>query len=179
MKKYLRYGIICPQNAGGLKREGKSIMKKVLSIILVMVMLVSSITLVSCSSKSRKPDDLIKLPEAEYKAQCQTYEYDDIMRYPDNYNKKMAVFKGEVVQVLRDDDELQMRVDVTYNGYYYEDTVFVFYTQKTNENFLEGDIIVMYGELRGTQKYESVLGATIEIPRIYVQYIDLVSETTT
>ncbi len=122
-----------------------------------------------------KPSDLVQLPEAEYKKQCQTYQYEDIMRYPDKYNKKLAVFKGEVIQVVRQGNEFQMRVDVTYNNYYYTDTMFVFYTQKSNENFLEGDIIIMYGELRGTQKYTSVLGSPIEIPRIYVQYIQLAS----
>ena len=69
-----------------------------------------------------KPSDLVQLPEAEYKKQCQTYQYEDIMRYPDKYNKKLAVFKGEVIQVVRQGNEFQMRVDVTYNNHYYTDS---------------------------------------------------------
>ena len=121
------------------------------------------------------PTDLIQLPETEYKQQCTTYKYEDLMRYPDNYNKKLAVFQGKVIQVLRNGKEFQMRINVTQTNYGYTDTMYVFYTQKTNENFLENDIIIMYGELRGTQKYTSVLGAEIEIPRIYAQYMQLVS----
>lgn len=121
------------------------------------------------------PSDLIDLPEDEYRAKCQVYSYDDIARYPEKYEKKLAKFTGEVIQILRDGDKVQMRVDITLNEYgFYEDTVFVFYTVSNGGNILEGDIITMYGELRGTQEYESVLGAQISIPRIYVQYIDIV-----
>jgi len=119
--------------------------------------------------------DLIELPENEYRAQCQVYSYDEIARSPEKYEKKLAKFTGEVVQVIRDGDKLQMRVDVTETEYgFYEDTVFVFYTISNDVNVLEGDIITMYGELRGMQEYETVLGAEMSIPRIYVQYIDIV-----
>ena len=57
---------------------------------------------------------------------------------------------------------------------YYEDTVFVFYTVKNGANVLEGDIVTMYGELRGLQEYETVLGTTVTIPRAYVKFIDVV-----
>ena len=127
------------------------------------------------SGGNEEPSDLVDLPEQEYRNKCQVYAYDEIARYPDKYEKSLAKFTGEVVQVMRDGDNLQMRVDVTKNEYdFYEDTVYVYYTISNNVNVLEGDIITMYGELRGTQTYESVLGAEISIPRIYVQYIDIV-----
>ncbi len=119
------------------------------------------------------PNDLIDLPEQQYKEQCKVYSYDEIARNPDKYEKCLAKFTGEVVQVLRDGDQLQMRVDVTYEDFYYTDTVYVFYTVSNNVNVLEGDIITMYGELRGMQEYESVLGAEISIPRIYVKFIEI------
>ena len=117
--------------------------------------------------------DLIDLPESEYKTQCEVYSYDEIARYPDEYERKLAKFNGEVIQVIRNGDDLQMRVNVTQDKYGYDDTVFVFYTITNGVNVLEGDIITMYGELRGLQEYESVLGAQISIPRIYVKYIDI------
>lgn len=121
------------------------------------------------------PSDLIDLPEAEYRAQCQTYSYDDFARSPAEYEKKLVKLTGKVVQVLRDGDKLQMRVDVTRTSYgYYEDTVFVFHTVKNGANVLEGDIVTMYGELRGLQEYETVLGTTVTIPRAYVKFIDVV-----
>ncbi len=121
------------------------------------------------------PSDLIDLPEEEYRAQCKEFSYDDIARYPDEHEKKLAKFTGKVVQVLRDgDDKLQMRVNVTAGKYNtYEDTVYVFYTIEAGKNILEDDIITMYGELRGMIEYESILGAEITIPCIYVKFIDI------
>ena len=137
---------------------------------------VVAVIIIVATSGNGYPSDLIDLPENEYRAQCNVYSYDDIARSPDQYEKKLAKFTGEVIQVIRDGDKLQMRVDVTKTTYGYKDTVFVFYTISNGVNVLEGDIITMYGELRGMQTYESVLGAEISIPRIYVKYIDLIAD---
>ncbi len=132
------------------------------------------VIIIALGSGSGKPD-LIDLPEEEYRAKCEIYSYDEIARSPDKYEKSLAKFTGEVVQVLRDGDELQMRVDVTKSEYgFYEDTMYVFYTITNDVNVIEGDIITMYGELYGMQEYETVLGAEVSIPRIYVKFVDIV-----
>ena len=137
--------------------------------------IIAAVGVFAIALSGNKAPDLIDLPEDEYRAQCQSYSYDEIARSPEKYEKKLAKFTGKVVQVLRDGDELQMRVDVTETEYgFYEDTVFVFYTISNDVNVLEGDIITMYGELRGMQSYETVLGAEVSIPRIYVKFVDLI-----
>ncbi len=125
---------------------------------------------------------LIDLPEGEYRAQCQSYTYDEVARNPDSYSGKLAKFTGEVVQVIRKSDkELQLRVNVTKKGSdefaYYTDTVFVIYTKKDSSNILEDDIITLYGELKGEQSYESIFGEKITIPKIYAKFIDVVGKS--
>ena len=124
---------------------------------------------------------LIDLPEEEYRAQCRVYTYDEVARDPAAYSGKLAKFTGEVVQVIRKSNtELQLRVDVTKKGDYYSyytDTVFVVYTKESSSNILEGDIITLYGELKGEQSYKSVLGAEITIPKIYAKFIDVVGKS--
>ena len=135
---------------------------------------IAVVIIIIIASSGNTPSDLIDLPENEYRASCQTYTYDQIARNPDDYQNKLAKFTGKVVQVIRNGDEIQMRVNVTATSYGgYTDTVFVYYTITNNINVLEGDIITMYGELRGIQTYETVLGATMSIPRIYVKFIDI------
>ena len=132
------------------------------------------IIIIIIAASSSTPSDLIDLPEEEYRQNCRFFSYDDIARNPDDYEGKLAKFTGEVVQVLKDGDELQMRVNVTVDEWgLYEDTVYVFYTITNNVNVLEGDIIEMYGELRGMQEYETIFEAEISIPRIYVKFIDI------
>ena len=153
--------------------ENQPVKKKIYKKWWFWVAIAAVVIIIIASAGGGRPSDLIDLPEDEYRQQCQTYTYDEIARYPDNYEKKLAKFTGEVVQILRDGNDLQMRVDVTTSSYGYTDTVYVFYTTTNNDNILEGEIITMYGELRGMQEYETVLGTRVSIPRIYVKYIDL------
>lgn len=127
-------------------------------------------------SPSTYPNDLIDLPKDEYIQQSQVYDYDSIYRNPSEYNKKLAMFKGEVIQVLKDGDDLQMRVNITLVGeegsyQYYTDTIYVFYRINEGVNVLEGDIITMYGELRELQEYTSAFGVEISIPRFFAKFI--------
>lgn len=112
--------------------------------------------------------------EAQYKSECTSYSYNTIARDPDAYMFTYGKYTGEIIQVLEDGNDLQLRVNITKERYGYSDTIFVFYTRKEGESrLLENDIITIYGMNMGTISYESVLGATITIPSVYAEYIDL------
>lgn len=112
--------------------------------------------------------------EAQYKAGCSSYDYDTIARDPDNYMFTYGKYTGEVIQVIENGDEVQMRVNITQERYGYTDTIYVVYTVQDGESrLLEDDIVTIYGMNMGTISYESVLGATITIPCVYAEYIDL------
>ncbi|MCD7821395.1 MAG: hypothetical protein LUG64_04205 [Clostridiales bacterium] len=112
--------------------------------------------------------------EEQYKENCTEYSYDTIARDPDEYYGTYGKYKGEVVQVLEDGDDVQLRVNITEGKYSYSDTIFVFYEKKDGESrILEDDIITLYGINMGTVSYESVLGATITLPCVYAAYIDI------
>ena len=112
--------------------------------------------------------------EAEYKASCVTYDYNTIARDPDKYMYTYGKYTGEIIQVLEDGNELQLRINITQERYGYTDTIFVVYTLKDGESrLLENDIVTVYGMNMGTISYESVLGATVTIPCVYAEYIDL------
>ena len=167
MEQEIQNGVVCEQAEETKKK--KKIYKRWwfwALLAIVGIIIISSIG-------GGSPSDLIDLPEEEYRAQCGEFSYDDIARYPDEHEKKLAKFTGKVIQVMRNENELQLRVNVTEGKYTYEDTVYVFYTLENGVNVLEGDIITMYGELRGMIEYESVLGAKITIPRIYAKFIDV------
>lgn len=115
--------------------------------------------------------------KAEYIKQCKTYSYSDIARNPNKYDGKYAKFTGEIIQVQQ--EELLgiimyvLRVDVTWNGSYYEDTIYVTYFADENDpRLLEDDIVTMYGKLTGEKTYETVLGSSITIPSFSAEYIE-------
>lgn len=112
--------------------------------------------------------------EEQYKAKCSEYDYETIARDPDEYMGTYAKYTGEVIQVLEDGNEYQLRVNITKGKYVYSDTIYVVYTRKDGESRLyEDDIITIYGMNLGTISYESVLGSTITLPCVYTEYIEL------
>lgn len=120
-----------------------------------------------------------KKEKKDYIASCKTYKYKDIARNPDKYEGKKAKFKGKVVQVLEGDYYTVLRVNVTKGKYgIYSDTVYVIYTPKSakESRILEDDIVTLYGELAGIETYETVMGASVSIPKMYAKYITINSK---
>ena len=67
-----------------------------------------------------------------------------------------------------------LRVDVTKNGRYYDDTVYVtYYADADDPRILEDDIITMYGTLEGEKTYETVMGASVTIPKFDAEYVEI------
>lgn len=104
---------------------------------------------------------------------CDYGDYESIARYPERFVDAAILFEGEVVQVVEENDEYILRVNVTWNGYYYEDTIWVEYTRKDSDDgrILEGDIVSIYGYGADVVTYESVLGSSITIPAVSAMYI--------
>ncbi len=108
-----------------------------------------------------------------YKASCASYSYEELARNPDNYVGQRIVLRGEVVQVMEDSGSVTLRVDVTQGTYIWTDTVLALYDHKDGESrILEDDIITMYGTFYGLYTYETVLGANVTVPMMFVEYVD-------
>ena len=114
----------------------------------------------------------------DYKSNCQSLNYDEIARNPENYKYKNMTFTGKVIQVQEGFfDGVTLLINVTKGEYgFYEDTIYCTYTYSEGEDkILEGDIIKIYGECQGDTSYLSVLGQKINVPKIQVKYVELQS----
>ena len=109
----------------------------------------------------------------EYKTNCQTYDYKTIFRYVEQYKGKDVKFTGKVVQII---DKNSYRVNVTKDRWgYYDDTVYVKFVDLDGNTprILEDDIITFYGTVGDLYTYTTVLGASVTIPSVNANYIDL------
>lgn len=114
----------------------------------------------------------------DYKNSCASYDYKDVLRNPDDYDGEKTYWFGEVLQVV-DKTSLYStyRVGVSCTKYQYiggyscPDAIYVTYYGE--ENFIEEDMIKMYGIMNGVQSYITVMGATKTIPKFVATYIDL------
>ena len=115
--------------------------------------------------------------EADFKASCQTYTFEQMARNPDNFKGTNVKVTGEVIQVLYGYDSVDIRMNITKEGTYstyYTDTIYVTYTPKEGEDkILEDDIITVYGTSQGDYSYTSTIGAQVTLPLISGKYITL------
>ena len=111
----------------------------------------------------------LKAERDEYVSACVNLAYDDTARNPDSHKGEKVKFSGKVIQVSEGLlDSVIYRI-ATKNGY--ENVVYVTYTRHDGESrILENDSITVYGECNGVTSYLSVLGGTITIPSVKMQY---------
>ena len=116
--------------------------------------------------------------EAKEKAGYDTgISYMQLARNPDDFVKQKVCFKGEILQVMEGDQENQIRLAVHKNEYGWYDSNEVIYCgydpSIISFRLLEKDIITIYGTAAGLYSYEAVSGATITLPAVWIDMIEL------
>ena len=97
--------------------------------------------------------------------------YDNLMRTPDDYFGEIVQYSGTVLQTITGDGIVQQRVAL-YDDY--DKIVLIEYAEELPEvRLLDDDYITFTGMSFGTVTYETVLGAKLEIPSIFVERINL------
>ena len=96
--------------------------------------------------------------------------YDQLARNPNDYIGEKIKFKGKVIQLIEDTDEIQIRLAVNSD---YDTILFCSYDPSiVSSRVLEDDIITVYGTSVGTISYQSTMGGQITIPAALVDKID-------
>ena len=99
------------------------------------------------------------------------YTYDQLARNPDSYKEKKVLIKGKVLQAETSDTVCYARVAMNSD---YNTVIFVTYDSSLlGYRLLEDDIITVYGIAQGVYSYEAVSGATITIPWINADIIEM------
>ena len=122
------------------------------------------------SSINRQKEEKAREDEvASYKEQCESLDYNGIMRNPDNYDGRKCKIHGEVLQVSEGWFSITLRV--AENGDY-DRAWYVNYSYSDNEDhILEDDWVTIYGECDGTTTYTALLGNKVTIPEVDAEYI--------
>lgn len=98
------------------------------------------------------------------------YSYEELSRNPESFKGKKVKVTGKVVQVT----ENGLMVNITNNGYFYQDRVYIVYKRKIGEDkILEKDVITIYGIGNGDYDYTTVMLTDENVPSIKAEYIEL------
>ena len=97
------------------------------------------------------------------RAQSQTIDYRELFRNNEQYVGQRFYFRGKIVQVIeRGEDTYDFRVDVEPESL---SSAIVYLAEYTGRRLLEDDRIEFIGAAAGLERYESILGQRITIPR--------------
>lgn len=113
--------------------------------------------------------------EKQFKEECKKYSFEQLARNPDKMKGKNVKITGEVIQVMEGMYTNSLRLNMTKNEYdWYEDTIYVTYVPEDGaDKILEDDIITIWGTTAGEYSYTSVMGATITLPYVSAEYLEL------
>ncbi len=102
--------------------------------------------------------------KAEKKANAQPIPYAQLIKNPDRHAGEYVKYKGEIVQIQESDNYTVIRLAVTQSSYGYDfnDVVWVEYPDYTD--YVDGDIITVYGSIIGSHSYQSQAGWDITVP---------------
>lgn len=148
----------------------------VIGLLWSAVGVVLSVAMLFSGSGDTISDEIKNMSEDEFKSSCVSMGYDDLFRNIDENNGKYLKFTGEIQQVVTDGEYTsEYLIAVTKDEYdFWEDNVYVVLPRdNVSEKFLEDDIVVFYGECTGSHHYTSIMGQSIEVPKLTVAYMEL------
>ena len=97
--------------------------------------------------------------------------YNQLARTPEEYKEEKVKFSGKVLQVSEGFGYDVIRLGV--NGSYDNVLYLIVFNGTTEERILEDDYITIYGVSKGIETYTTVMGASMSIPKVNVDKIDM------
>lgn len=142
-------------------------LKWVAIIVGGLIVLVVVVSIISGNDSIEEVDpELAALEWDELKNMAESISYDELFRNNEQWEGRLVFYRSQIVQVLeRSSVDYRLRANVTRNGSFWDDTVFLRYS---GERLLEDDIIEFVGRVNGLLTYDAVLGNTVTIPYITI-----------
>ncbi|KYG90881.1 hypothetical protein A0U40_17585 [[Bacillus] sp. KCTC 13219] len=124
----------------------------------------------AAEEKAKAEDEAAAI--AEKKANAQPIPYPQLKKNPDRHKGEYVKYVGKILQIMESDDITHIRLSVTETdyGYDYDDVIFVEYLGLTD--FVDEDIVTVYGEIYGSYSYESQAGFKITLPGLLADTVE-------
>lgn len=106
------------------------------------------------------------------RSKAKSIEYKRLEKNPDRYKGEYVKYTGQIIQIQEGDDMTAMRLSVSKDswGWSAETVVWVEYAGLTD--FIEDDVVTIYGDIYGSYEYTSQAGWEISIPGIIAESIE-------
>ncbi len=143
-----------------------------LGVVVIMGIVLGGCSLMwfaSDSSPSSSKLTVAKMSDEEIvdlKENAQTIDYPHLKKNPDKYKGEYVKYTGEIVQILESGSRSDIRLAVTKTDYGYDFSDIIYVTYFGTTDFVEGDVVTIYGTITGTHRYKSTANFNIEVPGV-------------
>ncbi|MFB5285434.1 hypothetical protein [Peribacillus sp. Hz7] len=109
---------------------------------------------------------------AAKRASAKTIEFKRLEKNPDRHAGEYVKYQGEIVQILEEGNSTTLRLSVTKESYGWSmnDIIMVQYDDLTD--FIEDDVVTVYGTVFGGYSYKSQAGWDITVPLIMTDSVE-------
>ncbi len=114
----------------------------------------------------------------DYKAVCQTYDYDELLNYPEQYQEAFVYYRGKVSSITHTIEGQKLQIEITpvslfSFSLYWEDPIEVTLDQTSGGISEEGSIIHVWGQITGVTDVPTWFGQTKKMPKMRAKYIEI------
>lgn len=107
---------------------------------------------------------------ANYKASAKSIPYNQLSKDADRYSGERVTYTGQVFQIQESGGYGYMLLSVTDEGYgFWTDNIWVNFDRSTN--FVEEDIVTIWGSVVGSKSYETQIGGETFVPEVDAKYM--------
>ena len=98
------------------------------------------------------------------KSQAKTIDFKQLNKNPDAFKGTITKFTGQIVQIQESNGQGVIRISVTKESYGWSPSDIVFVSYIGHNEYVENDIITVYGIIQGNHTYTSQANYSITIP---------------
>lgn len=101
-----------------------------------------------------------------------TLDYAQLRKNPNGHAGEFVYYTGEIIQIMEEVDFTVIRLAVTETSYGYDPNDVVWVEYDDNTEFIDGDIVTVYGMIIGSHSYTSQAGWEITVPAMLADWIE-------
>ncbi|MDA2190707.1 hypothetical protein PDN08_23755 [Bacillus cereus] len=113
-----------------------------------------------------------KKSREKQKQEAKQIRYAELKKNPDKFKMEFVKYQGEILQIMESGNSTMIRLAVTKESYGYNSNDIIYVTYDGTTQFVDKDIVTVYGRVMGSHTYESTANYKITLPQIEAKIIE-------
>lgn len=123
------------------------------------------------AAEEKAKQEKLAAEEAERQKYERTIDFAHLNKNADKYAGEPYKFYGQIVQIMESNNYTTIRMSVTQTSYGWSSSDIIYVEYDGTTDFVEDDVITVYGTVFGSHSYTSQAGYNISLPAVIAKQI--------